>query len=217
MRLQLTFEVGDEILPSALARILLDVQHQAMVFTLMAEAESEFGAIAIGGRPGAEVRRYLNDTEELISYKYMAEASQSSFGRLPLEVGVTRLRMESPLWVETTIRAARGVVTLVQRNFRTLHERVYFGDLERERRRIQNAASREEVIAARIRNIDAAYDLSEKISDAEIREALRRHLISAVAPFDPVLSNQPPYNQDGRRLIDAKVLDGEQERDDEIR
>jgi hypothetical protein len=108
-------------------------------------------------------------------------------------------------------------VTLVQRNFRTLYERVYFGDLERERRRIQNAASREEVIAARIRNIDAAYDLSEKISDAEIREALRRHLISAVAPFDPVLSNQPPYNQDGRRLIDAKVLDGEQERDDEIR
>src|SRR6185503_8240230 len=187
---------------SELSRVLLDIQHQAVTFTWLAQEEVA----------PARWRRLTPFDPSLISYKFMAEATDESFGDLSLDVDVTGIRLASPLWIETTIKVAKSASVYVGNHFKTLYRRIYFGDLERDRMRLENARVREEVIAARIANIEAAYRIDERVNDPAVASVLRKHLISAIAPFDPVLSSELPYSREKRKLVAAEIVESDGER-----
>ena len=117
----------------------------------------------------------------------MIEHDASFFGDTIVEV--TRIRYESPLFIQTAMKVAKWAGELAAKNVKSIGERFLYGDLERKRRELELDNLREDIRAKRIKNVEAAFDLAAKIPNPELRQRFAENLTNSIAPF---ITEHPP-------------------------
>ncbi len=177
MRIVFEFDTENyDLTASHLARILLDIQHLAIVCVALAK--------------GSFQRDDVVFDEFLQHYKFMVEARIDDLD--DTEVSIIRIKKESPMEVEIALKKLAKVVTKnAGAMFRFVRDRIFFIDLEREKRSrendkilLENALMREEVALKKIKNASEGLDLALKIPDPNLREQLIKALTSSVIPFE---------------------------------
>ena len=106
-----------------------------------------------------------------------------------------RIHMASPLKLSATQWVPSRLIDLVRRNYKLIYERVLFGDLERERRSIGNLQEIETLKRMRLDNVSRALDLTEKVQNKDVHDAVAKQLALSVeqllAPFGRDLMPRP--------------------------
>jgi hypothetical protein len=165
-----------------LARLLLDLQHLLIV------------AIALG-RPRIESSDPALDLW-IRSYKGMAEATHVQLGDTTSLVA--KIVQNSPLTIGLFLTEVSGALKERAGSvLRFIFDRIFFADLERERRQAKIEAEREEIRQKRIDTLAKTFDLVEKIGDPALRASFVEGLESAIRPFE----------EDHPRIRRAEVTD----------
>jgi hypothetical protein len=192
--MRITFEFdSDNLQLSAthVARIMLDIQHLAIVARALAEDKLNADHIVFD-----EYKR---------EYKWLIEATGEELGDAQLTT--VRLRMESPLFIELeTKRFAEKVQKAFVRTFRYIVNHLLFVDLEREKRSVQIQLIREQVLEKRIRTAASALNLAKKIPDEQLREEFIDSLRGSIWPFE---TEHPPIKS-------VKLLEGENDEEKDV-
>lgn len=213
MRLQLEFELPkDGVVPSAIAIVLLDIQHQAVALTALA-------LLDVGDTATMFNERWLWDPY-VMKYVGMAEVDENFLSGLGLDIRVVRISYNSPLSLDVIIKTADKLGDKVTQAFRAVYKRLYFGDLERrkseaeiDRLNIDNLAAAEEITARRLANYDKVLDLGKKLNELELRDKrvatmLRNHIYSSLEPLDPNIITLPDRSKRIRaKLTNANIED----------
>jgi hypothetical protein len=170
MRILFEFDTENyDLTASHMARILLDIQHLAIVCVSLAKESFE--------RDDVVFNEYLRH------YKGMVEARIDDLD--DSEVSIVRLKMESPLEVEVVLKKlAKAAVKPVADAFRFIINKIFFVDLEREKKSLENALMREEITQRKIKNASQALNLAKKIPNSHLREQFIESLTSSVMPFE---------------------------------
>jgi hypothetical protein len=194
MRITFEFDTDDlQIDAIQLARIMLDIQHLAIVIHALAEDKLNAGHIVFD-----EYKR---------KYKWLIEATDGELG--DAELTTVGLRMESPLFVEfKTKKFAESVQKAFARIFRYVINRLLFVDLEREKRSVEIQLIREQVLEKRIKSAASALNLAKKVPDERLREELIDSLRSSIWPFEiehpPIKSVRLIEESDEKQLADLE-------------
>lgn len=170
MKITFEFDTDDLQLDAVhLARIVLDIQHLAIVTRALAEDELNADHSVFN-----EYKR---------KYKWLIEATGGELG--DAELTTVSLRMESPLFIEfKTKKFAKSVQKAFAKTFRYIINHLLFVDLEREKRSVEIQLIREQVLEQRIKNATSALNFAKKIPDKELREELIDSLRSSIWPFE---------------------------------
>lgn len=186
LRVQFRFDVGEDGLDAPhLARLLLDLQHLAVVAVALSKDVILPSDVALDLR--------------MASYKRMIEAQADDLGQAIATIA--KIQQESPLRVELLFsKIPKALIRPAAATFKFMFERIFFGDVEREKREIANARAREEVLGARIENLAAALDVARKLPSRELREEFVRGLMSSIRPFE----------EEHPKIVEAKVLDDQE-------
>ncbi len=170
MRAVLSFravELGLET--GALARLLLDLQHLAILAVALTKVRLSFDEHA------------LDWSRQ--SYHWMIEASSRDIGEAAAKV--TQVAIEDPLRVELTFPHVHPeLVDRTATALRAVFERVQFIDLERERRAHRLDSMEETLRNQHLDNLVDALDLASQFQDPERRSALLRSLEAGLRPFE---------------------------------
>lgn len=208
MTLELEFDVpGGALLPAELARLCLDVQHQAIAVALLSSSRVR-GASA----PGRT--RWTHD-RSMLSYKFMAESTRADLRDIPLEVDIVGLKFGSPLIVTVIIKFATALGSAPVQVFRTIYERILLGDLERQKRQLEIDMMREDLrhkqFDNRVKEVHELLGLNDTLTGhPNIDQSIRDHMISSIAPFDSVLSKSQELSRlETRRLVRASIKEPE--------
>ena len=198
MRITFEFDTDDSQLDAVhLSRIVLDIQHLAIVTRALAEDELTPDHIVFD--------------EYKSEYKWLIEAS----GQLgDAELLTVRLRMESPLFFEfQTKKLAESVQKVFARAFRYIINHLLFVDLEREKRSVEIQLIREQVLEQRIKSAASAWNLVKRIPDERLREEFINSLRSSTWPF---AIEHPPIkaikliedsSENGNEDVDEVIID----------
>ena len=179
LSIDLEFDLGDSpgLEAPHLARLLLDIQHLMTVSVVLA-------------RPAVSVFDILAVTR-ITTYKAMAEASELELG--DTTAVIDRIVQESPLQIGVQLKAiAGGLKDQTGKVLRFVFERVFFGDLQREKRGLENASLREDIRRKKIENLASTFDLAKKIPDRATREAFLESVMAAIRPFE---EDHPPLKR----------------------
>ena len=169
MKLKITFDTDQQaLLATELARLLLDLQHLSIIAVYL--PRREYSPQDIIFDPYKQ------------KYDWMVFADPYTLDES--EAAISRIRKESPLEIELLFKrlsseAAQGVSGA----FRFLFERVFFGDLEREKRRIENEAAYQEVLRKKLELIADAYKLSKKLPP-DLQDEFMNSMRWAIEPFE---------------------------------
>jgi hypothetical protein len=198
MRILIEFDTdGIELHPISYARMMLDIQHMAIVCRAIAEDRLRADDIVFDW--------YKR------KYTWMIEATEEEIGMA--ELTITRIDMGSLLVELTPKKLAKNMQKAFAGAFRYIANHLLFIDLEREKRSIENQLKREEVLEKRIENVAAALKLINKIPDEHLRDEFIESLRSSVLPFTtehpPVKSVKLIKETDGEDVddIDDEFLD----------
>lgn len=168
MRILIEFDTdGIDLNPISFARLMLDIQHLAIVTRALAEDKFQSDDIVFDW--------YRQ------KYSWMIEATEEDLGMAALSI--VRISMGSLLVELKPKKLAQGIQKAFARAFRYIVNHLLFVDLEREKRSVENQMKREEVLEKRIENMASAWKLIKKIPDPELRETFIVSLRSSVFPF----------------------------------
>jgi len=183
LRVLFRFDVGEDSLDAPhLARLLLDLQHLVVVAVALSQDVI----------PPNDVALDLG----MASYKRMVEAQADDLGQATATIA--RIRQESPLLVELLLnKLPKLLIRPATTTFRFIFDRIFFGDIERERRMLINAGTREEILRARVETLGAALDVARKLPNRELRDQFMNGVISSIRPFE----------EEHPKILEAKVLD----------
>jgi hypothetical protein len=174
MRILVEFDTENvELHAIEFARIMLDIQHLAIVVRALAEDRLHPNDIVFD--PYKQ------------KYQWMIEAAGPDIGMAELTiVNIT----EGSLLIELEPKkVARKIQKAFTRAFRYVINHFLFVDLERQKRSVEIQMMREQLLRKRIGNAAAALGLIKKIPDAQLREEFIDSLRSSVLPF---LFEHPP-------------------------
>jgi len=190
MRIQFVFDTDNyELHAVSLARILLDIQHMAIVSFALAKEQLPIDDIV------------FDDYKQ--KYSWMIEAQEADLGGAALLV--TSITMASPLKIELGSKnLTKGVKKAFIKTYRYITEHLLFTDLEREKRSVDIEWMREQVLEQRIKNFESALNLTKKIPDENMRQQYLESLRSSVYPF---IAEHPPIKE-------VKLIDDTSESDD---
>ena len=128
----MAFEADDQdgITPARLARALIDEQRLAMTVEYLAWAD-------VNPRFGDSQNTVFDliTDPEFRTYQFLSTAPQDYFNVLPGRLRVTRVVRENPVTVSSVLKVPGQIVEPLFKHFKTLFDRFYFTDLERERKR----------------------------------------------------------------------------------
>lgn len=151
-----------------LSRLLLDLQHLMVMATALA-------------RPAIRASDPAFNVW-IRSYKGMVEANPSDL--LDTTVHVALIYQQSPLKIGLYLKEISGALKArAEKVLRFIFERVFFGDLEREHRKVLIETEREDLRQKEIETLAKTFDLVEKIGDPELRKSFIGGLGSAIRPF----------------------------------
>jgi hypothetical protein len=166
------------------ARLLLDLQHLAIMTIALAEEALPPNDIVFDS--------YRQKHESMV------EAGSTILGYRVATVD--RIIQESPLVIDLSLKQLpKALWRPVAGTFKFLVERVFFGDLEREKRALDNERLREEIRRAKIENLGAAFDIGAKIPDPQLREQFLSSLASSIRPFE----------EEHPKIVEAQVFEDE--------
>lgn len=177
MKISFEFDVtGFDLHATHLARILLDIQHLALICVLLAEDRPDGRSI------------FLEEYEQ--RFQGLVEATRDDLGAA--ELTVSRIKMESPLLIEVLMKLREGAKKSFIKTFYYIRDTLLFVDLKREEMEVGIQALKEEVMTKRIENLTAALKLAEKIPDLKLRnkfvKRLSQTLLSFATEYPPLLS-----------------------------
>jgi len=159
---------------SHLARILLDIQHLAIVSIALAKETLEVDEIVFNP--------YFQ------SYKRMIETTGEDLKEA--ELTILSIKKESPLIVEAALKKLSDIAKKSTKEvFLFIINKILFVDLEREKRSLENQKLREEIIEKRINNASQVLNLAQKVPNNILREQLIASLTSSIMPFE---TEHPP-------------------------
>ena len=169
MKLLFEFDIdGFDLSAVQLARILLDIQHLAIVNRALEEDHLEPDDIVFD-----EYKR---------KYKWLIEATDEELGAA--ELTIVRIKMESPLSVVLQLKKLpQSAQKALVKSYRYVINHLLFVDLEREKRGVEIQLMREQVLEKRIKNASSALNLVKKIPDEHLREEFIDSLRSSILPF----------------------------------
>ena len=169
MKLKIAFDTDQQdLLATELARLLLDLQHLSIVAVYLP-------------RPAYSPKDIIFDPF-LLKYEKMFLADPYILGETA--PAISRIHKDSPLEIELLFKKLNSkAVQSVSGAFRFLFERVLFGDLEREKRRIENEAAYQEVLRKKLELIADAYKLSKKMPPDQ-QDQFMDSLRWAIEPFE---------------------------------
>jgi hypothetical protein len=184
--LQLEFDVDDgHISATELARIILNVQRQTTALTLVATSEMWYD----WAREGlfADPSSQFHSVESATYQSFISERGAPLEGPefLFARAEIVGIRMESPLTVRALLFLPDWATKLVREALAFIYTRFYFGDLDRERKSLENDALRQQVIAQKIKNLEETLELERRFPGPWAKEIVRVHLLSSVLEFDP--------------------------------
>jgi len=178
MYVELEFDTPpDGLEVTHLSRLLLDLQHLMVVATALARPRI--------GPSDPAVDTWLR------SYKGMVEAGREEL--LDTVAHVSLIQQQSPLTIGIYLREVSGLLkSKAEAVLNVIFERFFYGDLERERRRVQIDSEREDVRQKRIETLSKTFDLVERIGDPDLRREFVDSLDSAIRPFQ---EDHPPIRR----------------------
>jgi hypothetical protein len=183
LRVLFRFDVGEYSLDAPhLARLLLDLQHLIAVAVALSKDVIPLDDVALD--------------LSMASYKRMIEAQPEELGQATATIA--RIRQESPLLVELLLKKLpKALIRPAATTFKFIFDRIFFGDIERERRMLANAITREEILRVRVETLGVALDVARKLPGRESRDQFMRGVISSIRPFE----------EEHPKILEAKVLD----------
>jgi uncharacterized protein YnzC (UPF0291/DUF896 family) len=187
---------GFELHPVNLARLLLDIQHLAIVTRALAEDNLKANDIVFD-----PYKR---------KYKWLIEATEEELGMA--ELTVVHIRMDSPLLVELQLKKlSKSAQKAFTKSYQYIINHLLYNDLEREKRSVEILMMREQVLEKRLKNASSALNLVKKIPDEQLREEFIDSLRSSVLPFG---TEHPPIKT--IKLIGEKGDDVTNEADEDL-
>lgn len=128
-----------------------------------------------------------------------------------VHVQISAIEMRSPLWIEATLQCIQPLAARFAELVKALYGRIYFGDVERRRRILDNAKTEQEVVALYLKNVIQVMKLNESLNSDELNEAIGTQLLKAIAPFEPNLPRDRP-GEVKPTLLKAIVIDDDGKR-----
>jgi hypothetical protein len=167
MKISFEFDMdGLALPPTNLARMLLDIQHLVDICAALADTPIQ----------GDNVIFVINKQ----NYKRLIEAGNDDVDKTDLVI--SRIKMESPLWIELVVKLPLGTTESFKIIFTYLKDHIF--QVTRKRKGMSMTLQKQQ-----LENITLALNINEKIPDKELQSQFKRGLDSLISSF---VNEHPP-------------------------